>query len=42
MSVWHSALEITLTRISPARGGATVTVSCVSGCFGPQATAAEH
>ena len=42
MSVWHSALEITLTRTSPAFGGCTTIVSFVSGSFGPHATAAWH
>jgi len=41
-SVWHSALAMTFTRISPARGGATTTVSSLSGWLAAHATAALH
>ena len=40
MPVWQSALAITLTRTSPALGGATVISSITSGFFASQATAA--
>ena len=37
MSVWHKALAMTLTRTSPAFGGATVISSIESGFFASQA-----
>jgi hypothetical protein len=40
LTVWHSPVYSTLTRTSPARGGATSMVSRVSGLAASQATAA--
>ena len=36
-SVWHSALDITFSRISPASGAPTTIVSFDSGFLGPHA-----
>lgn len=41
-SVWHKALDNTLTRTSPALGGWTWISQTSRGYLGPQATAALH
>ena len=41
-SVWHTPVATMRTRTSPARGGATSTVSTTRGVLGAQATAARQ